>query len=78
MSWGVSETCCCENAVVWGGMDIRKVMTARSVYGIAEIHCERHGFPTESTLDEGVSNPQAIQLVACCDPKTVEAKHSAK
>jgi hypothetical protein len=59
-------------------MDVRKVMTSCGVYGIAEIHCKRHGLPTEATLDEGIVNPQAIQFVACRDPEAVKTKHSAK
>ena len=32
----------------------------------------------ESTLDEGIVDPQVIQLVACSDPEAMETEHSAK
>jgi hypothetical protein len=57
---------------------LERLQWVRRIDFIAEIHCKCHGFPTESLLDEGVINPQAIQLIAYSDPKTVEAKHSAK
>ena len=59
-------------------MNVRKIVTSCCVDGIAEIHCKCQGFPTESTLDEGIVDPQAIQLIACRDPEAMETKHSAK